>query len=67
MTVAIMNVIVNHFKVDGLQQNTQELLEQYEGMVGNYDPFSIFEQLEGIGLDEDEFVRMHRNNETEDY
>jgi hypothetical protein len=54
LVVAIMGVITKHFTQDSLGNDLQELLSHYETFVGDYDPFSYFMQLEGIGLSEDE-------------
>jgi hypothetical protein len=54
MVVAILSVIAKHFKQDSLGNSIEEELELCESMVGDYDPFSLFAELEGIGLSEDD-------------
>lgn len=52
MVVAIMRVIAKHFTHDSLGNSTSETLAYCESFVGEYDPFSYFAELEGIGLSE---------------
>lgn len=55
MVVAILKVITKHFTTDSLGNNLQEELDYCESLVGDYDPFSYYAQLEGLGLPEPEF------------
>ena len=57
MVAAIMGVTAKHFEKDALGQDTAETLSFYKSMVGDTDPFSVFANIEGIGLDEDEFLK----------
>lgn len=52
MAVAIMQVIAKHFTHDYLGNSTAEVLAYCESFVGDYDPFSYFAELEGIGFPE---------------
>lgn len=52
MVVAIMQVIAKHFTHDSLGNSISEILAYYEAYIGDYDPFSYFAELEGIGSTE---------------
>lgn len=52
MIFAIMQVIAKHFTYDSLGNSTSETLVYYESHIGDYDPFSYFAELEGIGAPE---------------
>ena len=52
MVVAIMQVIAKHFTHDSLGNSTSETLAYCESYIGDYDPFSYFAELEGIGSPE---------------
>lgn len=55
MVVAIMQVIAKHFTHDSLGNDTAETLAYCESYVGDFDPFSYYAELEGIGLPEPDF------------
>lgn len=55
MVVAILDVITKHFTTDSLGNNLQEELDYCKSFVGDYDPFSYYARLEGIGLSDPEF------------
>lgn len=50
MVVAILEVIVKHFTTDSLGNNLHDELMYCKSFVGDYDPFSYYARLEGIGL-----------------
>ncbi|MGN0442602.1 MAG: helix-turn-helix domain-containing protein [Acutalibacteraceae bacterium] len=52
MVVAIMQVIAKHFTHDSLGNDVAETLAYCESYVGDFDPFSCYAELEGIGLPE---------------
>jgi hypothetical protein len=54
MVVAILGVIAKHFKQDSLGNKLSEELAYCESMLGDFDPFSFFAQLEGMGLSEND-------------
>ena len=54
LVVAILRVIVEHFTYDVFGNDLSETLSYCKSMVGDFDPFSYFANLEGIGLSEDE-------------
>lgn len=54
MVVAILRVIAKHFSHDSLGNNLAKELSYCESFVGDFDPFSYFAGLEGIGLSEEE-------------
>lgn len=55
MVVAIMQVVAKHFTHDSLGNDTAESLAYCESYVGDFDPFSYYEELEGICLPEPDF------------
>ena len=56
MDVAILEVIAKYFECDSLGHNLQEELDICKSLVGDYDPFSYYARLEGIGLPDPEFT-----------
>jgi len=56
MVVAILQVIANHFTHDSLGNDLKEQLSYCESFVGDFDPFSYFAELEGVGLPENDLV-----------
>ena len=56
MIVAIIRVISMHFRNDALGNDLFETLSYCESMIGDFDPFSYFAELEGIGLSEDDLI-----------
>lgn len=54
LVVAILQVISRHFSHDSLGNDLSAELEYCESFVGDFDPFSYFAELEGIGLSEDD-------------
>lgn len=52
LVVAILRVITEHFTHDALGNDLSETLLYCESMVGDFDPFSYFANLESIGLSE---------------
>lgn len=54
MVVAILSVIAKYFPTDSLGHSTEEDLEYYKAFVDDFDPFSYFAELEGIGLSMDD-------------
>lgn len=50
MAVAILQVLAQHFSHDSLGNDLAEHLSYYESLVGDFDPFSYFAELEGVGL-----------------
>lgn len=55
MVIAILGVIAKHFTTDSLGNNLQDELDYCKSFVGDYDPFSYYARLEGIGLLDPEF------------
>lgn len=55
MAVAILQVIAKYFTHDALGNDLADILAYYESGVGDFDPFSYYAELEGIGLPEPEF------------
>lgn len=53
MVFAILQVITKHFSHDSLGNDMADELSYYEAFVNDFDPFSYFAELEGIGLLED--------------
>lgn len=54
LVVAILQVFSRHFSHDSLGNDLSAELEYCESFVGDFDPFSYFAELEGIGLSEDD-------------
>lgn len=54
LVIAILKVISRHFSHDSLGNDLSTELEYCESIVGDFDPFSYFAELEGIGLSEDD-------------
>ncbi len=52
MVVAIMQVIAKHFTHDSLGNDTAETLAYCKSYVGDFDPFSYYAELEGVGIPE---------------
>lgn len=52
LVVAILSVIAQHLTHDSLGNDLSEMLSYYKSIVGDFDPFSYFSELEGIGLSE---------------
>lgn len=50
MNVAILQVIEKYFTHDSLGNNLSDTLTYCESLVGDYDPFSYYAELEGISL-----------------
>ena len=50
MDVSILEVIAKHFKKNSLGESISDELEYYRSNVGDFDPFSGYAYLEGIGL-----------------
>lgn len=67
LTVAILRVIAQHFTHDSLGNDLSEVLSYCESFVGDFDPFSYFSELEGIGLSEDELNEIHDDNSLCDF
>ena len=68
--VAILGVITKHFTTDSLGNNLQDELDYCKSFVGDYDPFSYYAHLEGIGLpdkkfDDESFDNSDRFNKKE--
>lgn len=55
MVVAILEVIEKHFTHDSLGNDLSKELLYCKSFVGDYDPFSYYARLEGIGLPDPEF------------
>lgn len=64
MVVAIMQVIARHFPKDSLGNDTSESLEYCEAFVNDFDPFSYYAELEGIGLPEPELYEDFYDDES---
>jgi len=58
MVVAILQVIAKHFSHDSMGNDLAEQLSYCESFVGDFDPFSYFAELEGVGLLEDDLDRF---------
>lgn len=54
LVVAILQVISRRFSHDSLGNDLSVELEYCESFVGDFDPFSYFAELEGIGLSEED-------------
>lgn len=65
MVLAIYRVIAGHFSVDSLGNDTQEELRYFEAFVNDFDPFSYFAELEGVGLTEPEGIDEAQQGESE--
>ena len=65
MVVAILSVIAKHFTTDSLGNDLQDELDYCKSFVGDYDPFSYYARLEGIGLPDPEFEDSGRFNEKD--
>lgn len=66
MVLAIFKVIAKHFPTDSLGNDTQEELRRCEAFVDDFDPFSYFSELEGIGLTEIEDTDESQQGESEE-
>ena len=55
IVIAILEVIEKHFKTDSLGNNLSDELDYRKSYLGDYDPFSYFARLEGIGLPDPNF------------
>lgn len=62
MGFAILQVITKYFSHDSLGNNMVEELSYCETFLNDFDPFSYFAKLEGIGLSEDD-IELPTNNE----
>lgn len=65
MVVAILSVIAKHFTTDSLGNDLQDELDHCKSFVGDYDPFSYYARLEGIGLPDPEFENSDRFNKKD--
>jgi hypothetical protein len=54
MVFAILQVIAKHFSHDSLGNDMEDELSYCEAFVNDFDPFSYFAELEGIGLSEND-------------
>ena len=64
LVVAILQVISRHFSHDSLGNDLSTELEYCESFVGDFDPFSYFAELEGIGLSEDDISIPEDNDDS---
>lgn len=64
MVLAVYRVIAGHFSVDSLGNDTQEELRYCESVVDDFDPFSYFAELEGVGLTEPEGIDEAQQGES---
>lgn len=64
LVVAILQVISRHFSHDSLGNDLSAELEYCESFVGDFDPFSYFAELEGIGLSEDDISIPEDNDDS---
>ena len=55
LVVAILKVIAKYFTHDSLGNNLADELAYYEAFEQDFDPFSYFAKLEGIGITESDF------------
>jgi hypothetical protein len=67
LTVAIYRVIAQHFTHDSLGNDLSETLSYCESFLGDFDPFSYFSELEGIGLSEDDVNEIQEDNSLSDF
>lgn len=65
MALAIFKVIAKHFPTDSLGNDTQEELRYCEAFVDDFDPFSYFAELEGVGLAEPEGIDKPQQCESD--
>ena len=65
MVLAIFQVIAKHFPTDSLGNDTKEELRYCEAFVDDFDPFSYFAELEGVGLIEPEGIDEAQQVESE--
>lgn len=66
MALAIFKVIAKHFSTDSLGNDTQEELRYLESLVDDFDPFSYFAELEGVGLTGPEGIDEAQQAESEE-
>ena len=66
MALAIFKVIAKHFPTDSLGNDTQEELRYCEAFVNDFDPFSYFAELEGVGLTEPECIDEDQRCESDE-
>ena len=67
MVLAIYQVIAKFFSHDSLGNSTSEILSYYESMVDDFDPFSLFAELEGIGLSEVDLALEFTEEDNRDF
>ncbi|CZQ89187.1 helix-turn-helix domain-containing protein [Trichococcus ilyis] len=67
MVVAILQVVAKHFTQDSLGNDLAAELSYCEAFVGDFDPFSYFAHLEGIGLSEDDIEFPPDDGEPSDF
>lgn len=65
VVLAVYRVIAAHFAVDSLGNDTQEELRYCESIVDDFDPFSYFAELEGVGLPEPADIETPQQDESE--
>lgn len=66
MVVAILQVVAKHFSHDSLGNDLTEPSLYCESFVGDFDPFSYFAELEGVGLSEDDLFGFNNDNTMTD-
>lgn len=67
MVVAILQVVAKHFTQDSLGNDLAAQLSYCEAFVDDFDPFSYFAHLEGIGLSEDDIEFPPDDGEPSDF
>ena len=67
MVVAILQVVAKHFTHDSLGNDLADKLSYCEDLVDDFDPFSYFAELEGIGLSEDDIELPPDDGEPSDF
>lgn len=67
LDVAILRVLAKYFTHDSLGYDLSETLSYCEAFAEDFDPFSFFAEIEGIGLSEDELHSCCEDNSISDF
>ena len=67
LEVSILRVFAKYFTHDSLGNDLSETLSYCEAFAEDFDPFSFFAEIEGVGLLEDELYYCGDDNSTSDF
>ncbi len=67
LVVAILEVISKHFTQDAFERCLADELKDCKSIINEFDPFSYFAELEGIGLPEPSFIDDANDEESREF